>query len=146
MARPTILDRFRPVGAPGPSGPAGVPSTDQEGPDAELLPVFAALQPDTGEGRAQVEEAAAQARTLLADARRQADAEVAQARLDAGSVRARAAEEVTRQAAAQEKELLTQARQRADQLSQAAQERLPALAAKIAGSIPRDYLGSGQTP
>ena len=153
MARPTILDRFRPVGAPGPSGPAGVPSTDQEGPDAELLPVFAALKPDTDEGRAQVEAAAAQARNLLADARRQAEAEVAQARLDSGSVRARAAEEVTQQAAAQERELLAQARNRAEQLSQAAQERLPALAAKIAASIPRDYLGTadnggtgGQTP
>ncbi|MFF3039481.1 hypothetical protein, partial [Arthrobacter citreus] len=103
MARPTILDRFRPVGAPGPSGPVGVPSTDQEGPDAELLPVFASLQPDTAEGRSQVEAAAARARDLLAEARRQADAEVAQARLDSGSVRARAAEEVSQQAAAQEK-------------------------------------------
>ena len=146
MARPTILDRFRPVGAPGPSGPAGVPSTDREGPDAELLPVFAALQPDTEQGRAHIEAAATQARNLLAEARRQADAEVAQARLDSGSVRARAAEEVTRQAAAQEQELLAQARNRAEQLSSAAQERLPALAAKIAGSIARDYLGEGRTP
>lgn len=146
MARPTILDRFRPVGAPGPSGPAGVPSTDQEGPDAELHPVFAALQPDTDAGRAQVEAAAEQARNLLAEARRQADAEVAQARLDSGAVRARAAEEVTHHAAAAEKELLAQARNRAEQLSRAAQDRLPALAAKIAGSITRDYLGSGPTP
>lgn len=140
MARPTILDRFRPVGAPGPSGPAGVPSTDQEGPDAELLPVFAALQPDTDEGRAQIQAAAVQARNLLAEARRQADAEVAQARLDSGSVRARAAEEVAQQAAAQEQEMLAQARNRAEQLSRSAQERLPALAAKIAESIARDYL------
>ncbi|MBF4994965.1 hypothetical protein ITX31_12680 [Arthrobacter gandavensis] len=143
MARPTILDRFRPVGAPGPSGPAGVPSTDQEGPGAELLPVFAALQPDTDEGRARVEAAASQARKLIADAHGQADAEVAQARLDAGAVRARAAEEVTQQAAAADAELLARARNRADQLGQAAQERLPELAAKIAGSIFRDYLGGG---
>ncbi|MER1995293.1 MAG: hypothetical protein ABTA24_02175 [Arthrobacter sp.] len=141
MARPTILDRFRPVGAPGPSGPAGVPSTDQEGPDAELLPVFAALQPDTDQGRALVEGAAEQARKMLAEARQQADAEVAQARLDAGAVRARAAEEVFDQAAAQEKELLAQAARRADQLSRAAQSRLPELAAEIAGSIIQDYLG-----
>lgn len=141
MARPTILDRFRPVGAPGPSGPVGVPSTDQEGPDAELLPVFAALQPDTEEGKARVEAATARAEELLADARRQADADVAQARLDSGSVRARAAEEVTQRAADQEKELLSAARDRADRLGRAARERIPELAARIAGSIARDYLG-----
>ena len=140
LARPTILDRFRPVGAPGPSGPAGVPSADHEGTDAELLPVFAALKPDVDAARQQSEDAAGQARLLLAEAQRQADAEVSQARLDSGAVRARAAEEVTQQAAAREKELLTQAQNRAEQIRGAARGRIPRLAAEIAGSIVSEYL------
>ena len=48
MALLSILDRFRPVGAPGPAGPVGVPPTDDQGPAAELAPAVgrqrAALQ------------------------------------------------------------------------------------------------------
>ena len=146
MARPNILDRFRPVGAPGPSGPAGVPSADVEGADAELLPVFEALQPDTEAARRHLEEASEQARTLLTDARRQADADVAQARLDSAAVRARAAEQVSREAAAQDQELLDRAQQRADGISAAAAGKLPPLARKIAASVVEDYLGAGGGP
>ena len=34
------------IGAPGNAGPAGVPAADDQGPAAELLPVFAALASD----------------------------------------------------------------------------------------------------
>lgn len=146
MARPSILDRFRPVGAPGPSGPAGVPSTDSEGPEAELLPVFEALLPDSEAARRRLEDAAGQARTLLAEARRQADADIAQARLDSGAVRAHAAEQVSREAAARDTELLEQAQQRAGRISAAAEAKLQPLARRVAASVLEDYLGSGGGP
>src|ERR1019366_3273449 len=63
MARPNILDRFRPVGAPGPAGPAGVPAADDQGPAVELAPVFDALAADVQA-----------CRTLVAEARRDAEA------------------------------------------------------------------------
>ena len=48
MARLSILDRFRPVGAPGAAGPVGVPAADDQGPAAEVAPVFAALADGVG--------------------------------------------------------------------------------------------------
>src|SRR5674476_1314795 len=57
MARVNILDRFRPVGAPGPAGLAGVPAADEQGPAAELAPVFAALAADVESCHRLVEEA-----------------------------------------------------------------------------------------
>ena len=146
MARPNILDRFRPVGSPGPSGPVGVPSADVEGADAELIPVFEALQPDTDAARRRVEEASEQARILLAETRRQAEADVARARLESAAVRARAAEQVSREAAAQDQELLERAQQRADRIGAAAAVKLPSLAKKIAASLVEDYLGAGEEP
>ncbi|MFZ3452479.1 hypothetical protein [Arthrobacter sp. 7Tela_A1] len=146
MARPTILDRFRPVGAPGPSGPVGVPSADDEGTAAELLPVFEALKPDVEAARQLLEAAGEQARTVLAGARRQADADVAQARLDSGAVRARAAEQVSQAAAVRDQERLDQARQRAASISEGAAGRITQLAERIAASVVQDYLGPDAAP
>jgi hypothetical protein len=92
MARSTILDRFRPAGVPGPAGPVGVPATGEQGPAAELAPVFAALAADVKTCRKMVEEAQRDADGALSSAREQAAAIMAQTRLDEGAERASAAE------------------------------------------------------
>src|SRR5450756_2853427 len=74
MARLSILDRFRPVGAPGPAGLAGVPAADEQGPAAELAPVFAALAADVESCHRLVEEARQEADGALVRAHEQAAA------------------------------------------------------------------------
>src|SRR5665647_1559647 len=119
MARVNILDRFRPVGAPGPAGLAGVPAADEQGPAAELAPVFAALAADVESCHRLVEEARQEADGALVRAHEQAAAILAQARLDAGAERARAAARVEQAASKRDALLLSQARKEADNLEEA---------------------------
>jgi|BarGraIncu01121A_1022015.scaffolds.fasta_scaffold05228_3 vacuolar-type H+-ATPase subunit H len=144
MARLNILDRFRPVGAPGPAGPAGVPAADDQGPAAELAPVFAALAADVQSCRELVEEARREADETLSRAQEQAAAIIAQARLDAGAERARAAARVEQTASEQDALVLAQAHREADDLEEAGAAVLPGTVRRVIANLLSDQLTSGQ--
>jgi hypothetical protein len=140
MARVNILDRFRPVGAPGPAGLAGVPAADEQGPAAELAPVFAALAADVESCHRLVEEARQEADGALVRAHEQAAAILAQARLDAGAERARAAARVEQAASKRDALLLSQARKEADNLEEARTALLPATVRKVIDNLLSEQL------
>ena len=142
MARNSLLDRFRPVGAPGPAGPAGVPATDNQGPEAELLPVFEALNPTIREAGELTTDASTRAADTVARARAQAAALVEQARLDSGAVRTDAAAAVSREAEQADEEMLQLAAEEAAELKRRGESRVPELAAVIVADLVRDLLGS----
>jgi hypothetical protein len=140
MARPNILDRFRPVGAPGPAGPVGVPAVDDQGVATELAPVFAALAPDVQACTALVDEARQEADAALSQARELAAAAIAQARLDAGADRARAAAAVEQVASEQDAQLLDAAVRQADALQEAGTALLPATVRRVIDAMLAEYL------
>lgn len=142
MARNSLLDRFRPVGSPGPAGPAGVPAGDDQGPDAELVPVFEALDPTIRESNELMEDASVRAAETVASARTQAAALVEQARIESGAVRARAAAEVSSTTQAADARMLQNAADEADQLKQRGESRVPELAAAIVADLVEDLLGN----
>jgi vacuolar-type H+-ATPase subunit H len=117
MPHSNILDRFRPVGAPGPVGPSGVPATDERGPRGELVPVFTALAPDIESARTLVEQAEKDATAMLDRARDEASALLAQAQLDARSARAEAAARVAKKNTVRDEALLATARDEAEVLA-----------------------------
>ncbi|WP_207344274.1 hypothetical protein [Arthrobacter sp. E3] len=131
MARLGILDRFRPVGTPGPAGPVGVPATDVQGPTAELVPVFAALDADVEACAVIVEEARIKAARDVAAARTHAAAVLARARLEAGAARADAAARVRRDAAERDTLAIEQARRDGAAIEESGLARIPAFVGKI---------------
>ncbi|WP_315915118.1 hypothetical protein [Arthrobacter sp. lap29] len=135
VARLSILDRFRPVGAPGPTGPSGVPAVDDQGPAMELTPVFAALAADVKAGELLVEEARRQAEHDVAAARTQAAAMVSQARLDASAARAEAAAQVQREAQERDSRAMDQAALEANALEESGLARIPAVVAKVIDTL-----------
>jgi vacuolar-type H+-ATPase subunit H len=135
MTRLSILDRFRPVGAPGPAGPAGVPAADDQGPAAELAPVFAALADDAASCAALIEEARLSAEGEVAQARAQAAAILSQARLEAGAERAKAAARVEQAASDRDAGLLEQARREAAALEESGMALIPAVVGKAIDSL-----------
>ena len=143
MARNSLLDRFRPVGAPGPAGPAGVPAADDEGPAAELIPVFEALNPAIEAARQLAADAEARAEHTVTAARRQAAALVEQARLDSAGVRADAAARVSAEAAAASEDLLARSREEAAELRRRGESRIPERAGSIVADLVADLLGRG---
>jgi vacuolar-type H+-ATPase subunit H len=116
MARLSILDRFRPVGAPGPAGPVGVPALEEPGHATELAPVFAALAPDVETCQRLVDEARRDAEADVSGARAEAAAIVACARIESEAVRADAAAAVARDAAERDEHTQEAARREADRL------------------------------
>jgi len=144
MARSSILDRFRPAGAPGPAGPVGVPATGEQGPAVELAPVFAALAPDVESASQMVQEARREADGTLSDALAEAVAIRARARADEGTERARAAARVEQDAAARDAELLARARQEADELERARTTLLPGAVRKVMERLWSEQLTSEQ--
>ncbi len=135
MARLSILDRFRPVGSPGPAGPAGVPAADDLGPAAELAPVFAALAGDVAACAALVEEARLSAEKDVARARARAAAVLSAARLEAGARRADAAAKVLATASHQDAELLERARIEAAALEKSGSARMPAIVGSVIDTL-----------
>lgn len=131
MVRLTILDRFRPVGTPGAAGPTGVPTADEQGPAAELIPVFAALEADVAACTALVADARVSAERDTVRARTQAAAIVAQARREAGAERAKAATRVEKEASERDAQLLEQARREAAALGESGLALLPATVGQI---------------
>lgn len=127
MAWLSILDRFRPVGAPGPVGPAGVPAQDAAGPLTELVPVFDALRPDVEHAGALIADAAAAAQEIADTARHQAAAVLADARARGPQVRADAASAARGAAEADRTRLDERARTQVVELEARAARRLPDL-------------------
>jgi len=125
MPHSNILDRFRPVGAPGPVGPVGVPGTGERGPSVELLPVFAALAPVIESAHIIVEQAENEAADIVGRARDEASALLAQAQLDARAARSQASARVILDSSDHDGQLLVQARTQADGLARAGTARLP---------------------
>ncbi|HEX5332911.1 MAG TPA: hypothetical protein VFW79_09735 [Cellulomonas sp.] len=142
MARLSILDRFRPVGAPGPAGPVGVPAVDEPGHAAELAPVFAALTADVESCRRLVEEAQQQAEATLADARAEAAAIISRARLDEPAARADAAAAVEQAASADDERTLQTAHDAATALRESGSARLPAAVRLVVDRLLADQLAS----
>ena len=135
MALLSFLDRFRPAGAPGPAGPVGVPSVDDQGPAAELAAVFAALAPDVVASQAILEEAQKAAQSAVPRAREQATAILTQARIDAGAERATAAGRVEQAAAELDEEVREAARRQADQVAARGETRIGALVDEIVEDV-----------
>ena len=127
MPHSNILDRFRPVGAPGPVGPAGVPAAGERGPGAELVPVFTALAPEIESARNLIVQAEHEAEDIISRAREEASALLAQAQLDARSARVRAAATVAKDNTDQDQVLLAKARDQADVLARTGTALLPEL-------------------
>lgn len=135
MVRLSILDRFKPVGAPGAAGPAGVPATDDQGRAAELAPVFAALAGDVAACGTLVAEARLSAEEAVAQARAQAAAIVAQARIDAGAARVRAAARIKQEASERDAQLLEQTRREAATLEKTGRAGIPAVIGQVIESL-----------
>jgi len=142
MARLSILDRFRPVGAPGPAGPVGVPAVDEPGHAAELAPVFAALAADVESCRRLVEDAQQQADRTRADARAEAAAIVARARRAEAAARSDAAATIERVATAQDEHTLEVARAAASALQESGSARIPDAVQAVIDRLLADVLAT----
>lgn len=135
MARISILDRFRPVGAPGPAGPSGVPAVDGQGTAAELAPVFAALAADVQACEELVAKSRRQSEHELAVARTQAAAIVSQARLDARAARAAAAARVEQEAGDRDTRLMDKARRDATAVEESGMASIPAVVDRVIDTL-----------
>lgn len=100
-----LLERFRPAGAPGRAGAAGVPADREKLAADELAPVFAALAEVERECDRIRQEAADAAAARRTDAAASARATVARARSEAAGIRAAAAARVREDIAAELAEL-----------------------------------------
>ena len=144
MARSSILDRFRPVGAPGPAGPVGVPSTDVPGYVTELAPVFAELEADIDTCRSEVRDAHQRAAAAVAQARADAAAEVARARREAAAARAAAAAAVTESAAQDDARVIASAQEQARVIGASGTTRLPGVVRQVVDRLLQDLLGEAR--
>ena len=135
-----ILDRFRPVGSPGP-GIAGVPDDSERTAD-ELAPVFAALEQDIARHDAALDAASRRAQDIVDAARRRADATVAEARSSAAAIQSEEASRVLTAAAGADERTMTDARLRAQALLDAAGPRIgPAVDRLITSILDPDHTG-----
>jgi hypothetical protein len=142
MAGNSILDRFRPIGAPG-RGLSGVPH-DEVGAERELEPVFAALQADVDAARRRVEEASRAAAATREEAGRRSGELLAQARAAVAGVRAAAVLRVERDAAERERQVNADAQRRADELVSAAEPKLAVAAHELIDAMVDELLGGPQ--
>lgn len=143
MAGSNFLDRFRPVGAPGPGAPVGVPASDIPGANAELAPIFAALSDDAHTGRSIVDAARTEADRTLTQARERASGIIAQARMDSGSEQASAAALVLGEAADRDRLMLEDSTRRGADLQRSARSRLPQVVATIIDTLVAERMADG---
>lgn len=141
MTQTNFLDRFRPVGAPGPAGAVGVPASDTLGPAGELAVVFAALADDVGACRELADRATSRADAIVASAREQARARIAQAQLDVDGVRASAAARVFEVADKKDAALMAKAVRDADALRRAGTAQIPSTVRTVIDRMLGEYLG-----
>ncbi|PKQ14384.1 MAG: hypothetical protein CVT68_12150 [Actinobacteria bacterium HGW-Actinobacteria-8] len=138
----SILDRFRPAGAPGHVGVVGVPALDDTGSASELAPIFAALEPDVAACAEQVAAARSAARASIHAAHESAATLLAEARLRADAARAEAESAVHDEATAGDAALLTDAREEVARVEVLGQGRAAALAPRLAEAIVDPRTGS----
>ncbi|MBK9181011.1 MAG: hypothetical protein IPM45_15880 [Acidimicrobiales bacterium] len=140
MPAPRLRDRLRrlrPVAAPGPAGPAGVPADVTRAVEAELAPVFAALDDAQREAQRRRARAAAAARARRAEATARGEQLRAGARTDAAAQRADAARQRVALEAAERDRLLAAADAEAAAVRHRADARLPALVDRVLDEVRR---------
>jgi flagellar biosynthesis/type III secretory pathway protein FliH len=122
-----LLDRFRPAGAPGPAGAAGVPAGRGAAAQEEPGPVFAALSTVEHQCAALGEAARTAARELTEQAQREAAELIRRAQADAEAERAQAAARLRTAAEDELAGLVARAEAEAREIRERTAHRLPAL-------------------
>jgi hypothetical protein len=130
-----LLSRFRPAGAPGPAGAAGVPADRRQAVAAELAPLFAALAEVEAECERLRRDARQAAAAREAAAAEQARVMVARARDDAAAERAAAAARVREASGAELAQLAASAAAEADEAGRRAAQQLPGLVSQVVGRV-----------
>ncbi len=150
MARVSdLLYRFRPAGAPGAAGPAGVPADRGADLAAELEPLFGYLAATESECDDIVEQAHRDAAQTRAGYAERAAGTVAAAREKAAAERTAAAAKVRRRAESDDSAALAAAEQEATELRRRATGRLPARVAEAVAAVGRltdDQVHAGVQP
>jgi hypothetical protein len=130
-----LLERFRPLGAPGPAAPAGVPADRGAELGRELEPVFAALADTLAEAARIRAAGAAEAGGRRARATEQARAVVETARTHADAERAAAAVGLRSRTEAETAATLAAAAREADEITRRVRERLPAQVDRVVAAV-----------
>jgi hypothetical protein len=133
-----LLNRFRPAGAPGRAGRAGVPADRAAELSAELAPVFQALAATTAEAAALRSAAATEAAARGVSAAREAQETVAEAHRIASAQRAAAFGVAQADADAETAKLLEEGRRAAGDIHERAERRLPALVDSVVATALRE--------
>ncbi|WNM27897.1 hypothetical protein RN607_02510 [Demequina capsici] len=133
-----ILDRFRPVTAPGGAAESAEHVAERSGPVLELAPVFAALDADLDAAARLTAQAEALAVERLEQARRDAAADVARARREAPAREADAAASILADAAAEDAALMQRARDDAARLLDARSPRVAEAADAVVATLQAD--------
>jgi hypothetical protein len=133
-----LLDRFRPAGAPGAAGAAGVPTDRQKSVADELAPVFAGLAGVEAECDRMRREAAQTAAHRRADAADRARVMVARARGEAAAIRAAVAARIREDTAAELAQLVARTTAEADELRRRGARRLPELVSMVVERVRED--------
>jgi len=126
-----ILRRFRFHGVPGAPAPAGVPFDHAAQIEAELVPVFSALEAAQRRADALAEEAQTDARRRRAVAAENAHRILVEARAQADAARAESAALRLAHAESQKRALAESARAEADRVTTSAAERTPDLVEEV---------------
>ncbi|MFI9025182.1 hypothetical protein [Streptomyces sp. NPDC053560] len=126
-----FLARFRPAGAPGAAGVVGVPADRSDRIAAEAEPSLALMQRVETEAASLREQASREAARRRADAAHRAAEIVSRAREEAHAVRAHTAERMNAETAAEIARCEAEGKLAVEELRQRAQERTPALVARI---------------
>lgn len=130
-----LLQRFRPVGAPGAAAPAGVPADRVAELGRELQPVFDQLAATVAEAARIRTDAAAEVRTRRGRGEERAAAVVEAAHRDAEMARAGAAAAVLRRAEQENAAALDEARHEADAVAARAREHSAVLVARVVAAV-----------
>ncbi len=130
-----ILRRFRPTVAPGPAGPAGVPADRLQEAEAELAPVFAALESAVGDARGRREQAQADEDRLRRQGVDEAERILTEARGRLDAVRAEAASTGLAALDEQRSRLEAEARAEARRVHDVAEARLPEVVVRVVGRV-----------
>ncbi len=134
MTLEELLRRFRRHGVPGPARPTGVPADLTSEREAELAPVFAALEPVLRQAEDLVAAATLDVSRLAQQAAADGRSRVAEARRQAGDVAAAEAASTLRGVDAELHQVLAEARLEVEREEMLASDRISALAERIVES------------
>jgi hypothetical protein len=136
MARLRDVVRWlRPAGAPGAAAPAGIPVDRADEANAELAPVFAALEPAMATAADLLARAAEDAEEIHRRGAGEVEARLADAHRRAEVGRAAAAARAVESSRDERDGLLAGARAEAATISSRAEERLPDLVARVVRAV-----------